>query len=103
MFPRHVRKDKEMCLVQEFSMGRMLVFAAISGGGRQRENPHRGQWMPLDLKAVCFVVLHLKLADALAEVAKSLVRIVPLWMSGLGLEGGKGRSSLQKGLKPWVS
>lgn len=39
MFPRHVWKDKETCLVQEVSLGRMLVFAAISGGGRQSGKP----------------------------------------------------------------
>lgn len=30
-------RTREMCLVQEVSLGRMLVFAAISGGGRQSE------------------------------------------------------------------
>lgn len=39
MFPRHVWKEKEMCFAQELSLGRMLVFAAISGGGRQNGTP----------------------------------------------------------------
>ena len=69
MFPRHVWKEKEMCFAQELSLGRMLVFVAISGVADRMEHPHRGQWMPLDLKGICFVLLHLKLADVLAEVA----------------------------------
>lgn len=62
-----------MCHMQEGRLGRRLAFAAVWGRGARGWNrvddPHWRLGMPLDLKAVCFVVLLLNLAGTPATAA----------------------------------